>query len=132
MYQIAREGIMNALKHAGGTDIWVKVNAADEDIVMGLRDNGDGFDTSMPGPEGHYGMATMRERAKVGGGSFEVVSAPGEGTVITVRFPISLLQRDQETDSGPASSNSPRHVLPLDSPGTTEQEAEVYRGAVPA
>jgi signal transduction histidine kinase len=131
MYQIAREGIMNALKHAGPTDIWVNVNAADEDIVMELRDNGDGFDTSIPGPEGHYGMATMRERAKVGGGSLDVVSAPGEGTVITVRFPISLLQRDQETGSGPASSNSPERAS-LDSQGTTEPEAEGSRGAVPA
>jgi signal transduction histidine kinase len=131
MYHIAREGIMNALKHARPTDIWVNVNAADEDIVMELRDNGDGFDTSLPGPEGHYGMAAMRERAKVGGGSFEVASAPGDGTVITVRFPISLLQRDQETGNGPASSNSPERAS-LDSQGTTEPEAEGSRGAVPA
>ena len=131
MYHIAREGIMNALKHAAPTDIWVNVNAADEDIVMELRDNGDGFDTSMPGPEGHYGMAMMRERAKVGGGSLDVVSAPGDGTVITVRFPISLLQRGQETGSGPASSNSPERAS-LDSQGTTEPEAEGSRGAVPA
>jgi len=131
MYQIAREGIMNALKHASPTDVWVTVNEAGEDIVMELRDNGDGFDTTLPGPEGHYGMATMRERANVGGGNLEVVSAPGEGTIITVRFPISLLQRDQEPGTGPASSNTQEHAS-LDSQGTTLPGAEGSRGAVPA
>jgi signal transduction histidine kinase len=131
MYHIAREGIMNALKHAAPTDIWVTVTAEGENIAMELRDNGDGFDTSRPGPEGHYGMAMMRERANVGGGSFEVESAPGDGTVITVRFPISLLRRDQENGRGPASANSQERVS-LDSQGTTVQGAEGSRGAVPA
>ena len=39
-------------------------------------------------------MAMMRERAQVGAGTFDVQSAPGEGTTITVKFPSSLLQED--------------------------------------
>ena len=107
IYHIAREGIMNALKHARARDLWVAVHQADDDIVFELRDNGVGFDTSAPGPEGHFGMAMMRERAQVGGGSFDVESEPGKGTTITVRFPVSLLQRDQEPDGGPESANGP-------------------------
>ena len=131
MYHIAREGIMNAMKHAGPTDVWITVNESGEDIVMALRDNGAGFDTSLPGPEGHYGMAMMRERAQVGGGSFDVESAPDEGTTITVRFPVALLQRDQEGGSGPASSNAQAHAS-LDTPGTTVPAGGDSRGAVPA
>jgi signal transduction histidine kinase len=131
MYHIAREGIMNAMKHASPTDVWIGVQESGEDVVMALRDNGVGFDTSQPGPEGHYGMAMMRERAQVGGGSFDVVSAPDEGTTITVRFPVALLQRDQKGGSGPASSNAQAHAS-LDTPGTTVPTGEDSRGAVPA
>jgi signal transduction histidine kinase len=131
MYHIAREGIMNAMKHAAPTDLWIAVNESGDDIVMELRDNGTGFDTSQPGPEGHYGMAMMRERAQVGGGRFEVTSAPGEGTKITVRFPTALLQRDQETDTGPASSNTQARAS-LGTGGTTLPTDEDSRGAVPA
>lgn len=112
VYHVAREGVMNALKHAHATDMWIGVREEDEDIVLELRDNGVGFDTAAPGPEGHFGMAMMRERAKVGGGSLDVQSAPGEGATITVRFPIALLQRDQpltgEPDPPPGNRSTPQ------------------------
>jgi signal transduction histidine kinase len=131
IFHIAREGIMNALKHAHPTDVWIAVTESNEDIVLELRDNGSGFDTSQPGPEGHFGMAMMRERAQVGGGSCSVESVPGEGTTITVRFPSSLLQRDQDPGSGPASANTQAHAS-LGSPATTMPAAEGSRGSVPA
>jgi signal transduction histidine kinase len=92
VFHIAREGVMNALKHAHASDMWISVNEVDDQIELQLRDNGVGFDTSAPGPEGHFGMAMMRERAKVGGGTIQLESAPGAGATITVRFPIALLQ----------------------------------------
>jgi signal transduction histidine kinase len=131
VFQIAREGIMNALKHADPTDVTVTVAEEGEDIVLRVKDNGDGFDTSAPGPEGHYGMATMRERAKVGGGTLDVHSAVGLGTTITVRFPIALLQPEQQSDTEPASANIPGRVSP-DTTGTTSRSAEGSRDSVPA
>jgi signal transduction histidine kinase len=92
IFHIAREAVMNSLKHAKATDFWISVHEDADSIVLELRDNGVGFDTSVPGPEGHFGMAMMRERAQVGGGTFELESAPGVGTRITVKFPSSLLQ----------------------------------------
>jgi signal transduction histidine kinase len=115
VYHIAREGVMNALKHAQPRDVWITVREEDDDIVLSLKDNGVGFDTDAPGPEGHFGMAMMRERAQVGGGRFEVESTPGEGTTITVRFPRSLLQQDSppEPIGGGAAGPGP---TPLDPP----------------
>ena len=103
LYQIAREGVMNALKHAHATDMWITVTEDAESIEFELRDNGRGFDTTAPGPEGHYGMAMMRERAQVGGGSSSVTSVIGEGTTINVRFPTSLLQQESDPPPPPAS-----------------------------
>jgi signal transduction histidine kinase len=130
VFQIAREGIMNALKHADPTDVTVTVAEEGEDIVLRVKDNGAGFDTSAPGPEGHYGMATMRERAKVGGGTLEVNSNIGLGTTITVRFPIALLQPEQ-SDTEPASADAPERVSP-GTQGTTSRSAEGSRDSVPA
>jgi signal transduction histidine kinase len=131
VFHIAREGIMNAVKHADPTDVSVSVTEQGEDIVLQLDDNGSGFDAGAPGPEGHYGMAMMRERAKVGGGSFHVRSAVGEGTTITVRFPIALLQRDAQPGSEPPSANGPERASP-DTSGTTSRSAEGSRDSVPA
>ena len=100
VYHIAREGVMNALKHAHASDMWISVIEDAESIEFELRDNGRGFDSTAPGPEGHYGMAMMRERAHVGGGTFEVASAPTQGTTITARFPISLLQQESPDGEG--------------------------------
>jgi signal transduction histidine kinase len=94
IFHISREAVMNSLKHAQATDFWISVHEDEDWIVLELSDNGVGFDTEAPGPEGHFGMAMMRERAQVGGGTFDVQSAPGEGTTITVKFPSSLLQEE--------------------------------------
>jgi signal transduction histidine kinase len=131
IFHIAREGVMNAMKHADPADVWIAVTEAQENIVLKLRDNGSGFDTSAPGPEGHFGMAMMRERAKVGGGTLDVTSSPDDGTTITVRFPTSLLQRDQDGGTGSASANTQAHAS-LGTQGTTAPTAEGSRGAVPA
>lgn len=114
VYHIAREGVMNALKHAQANDMWITVREHDDTIELQLRDNGVGFDTSAPGPEGHFGMAMMRERAQVGGGTFDSQSAPGEGTTITVRFPTSLLQSED-----PAEESRPDEPTVVQSEGAS-------------
>jgi signal transduction histidine kinase len=115
VYHIAREGVMNALKHAQPRDVWIAVREEDDDIVLSLKDNGVGFDTDAPGPEGHFGMAMMRERAQVGGGRFEVESAPGEGATIIVRFPKSLLQQDPPPEPvGEGGGSGPTPIEPPD------------------
>lgn len=110
LYHIAREGVMNALKHAHASNMWLTVKRDADEVELVLRDDGVGFDVDAPEPEGHFGLTMMRERALVGGGSYTVKSAPGDGTTITVRFPTSWLQ--EETSSG--SDGSPRTPPPRD------------------
>jgi signal transduction histidine kinase len=98
LYKIAGEGVMNTLKHANAKNLWLTVKPDGDEVTMELRDDGVGYDTGAPEPEGHFGLTMMRERAIVGGGSYTVTSAPGEGTTITVRFPTSWLQEGSERD----------------------------------
>src|SRR4029079_2581824 len=115
IYKIAGEGLLNALKHAEASDFWIIVQGDEEFLELQLRDNGVGFDSSLPGPEGHFGMTMMRERAKIGGGTFEVFSVPGQGTTITVGFPTSLLQQEpspEPSGTEPAGDMPPGDVSP--------------------
>ena len=72
------------------------------DDLSVVRDDGIGFDTQAPGPDGHFGLAMMRERATVAGGIYGLDSTPGDGTTITVRFPATYLQ-----DAGEAPDEAP-------------------------
>jgi signal transduction histidine kinase len=114
VYHIACEGLLNALKHAESRNVWVTVKPIGDEVELVLRDDGVGFDTAGPAPEGHYGLTMMRERALVAGGTIDVLSAPGEGTTITVRIPTSWLAPE-----GPERTMAHPAVPPVGaSPGT--------------
>jgi signal transduction histidine kinase len=98
-YHIAREAAMNALKHSGASAVRISLKSRDDRIILGIKDNGVGFDTAAAGPEGHFGLNMMRDRAQVAGAEFSMTSAPGEGTTIEVAFPDSWLESDSEEDS---------------------------------
>jgi signal transduction histidine kinase len=88
IYQIAREAAMNALKHAEADNIWISLQEeAEGGVRLIIRDDGKGFDTSAPPPEGHFGSVMMRERALVAKGTFSIESEPGSGTTIAATFP---------------------------------------------
>ena len=123
LYHIAREGVMNGLKHANATNMWLDVRLDGDLVELVLRDDGTGFDSDLPGPEGHYGLTMMRERALVGGGTFELKSVPGQGTSITVRFPTSWLQEVPEAPGVP-STPLPSGVSPGTSPTSPDSPAE--------
>jgi signal transduction histidine kinase len=124
LYHNAREAVMNALKHARASNIWISVAQQGDEVEMVLRDDGVGFDVEAPGPEGHYGLTMMRERATAGGGTLTITSAPGEGTTLTVRFPTSWLQEEGSQDHPEPSQIPPagasRGAVPVPPGSPTE------------
>jgi signal transduction histidine kinase len=103
IYQIAREAAMNALKHAEADNIWISLQEAEGGVRLMIRDDGKGFDTSAPPPEGHFGSVMMRERALVAKGTFSLESEPGEGTTIAATFPPVWIEEGSqlEANGGP-------------------------------
>jgi signal transduction histidine kinase len=123
VYHNAREAVMNALKHAQASNIWVEVQHDGDEVVLVVRDDGVGFDPLGPGPEGHYGLTMMRERATVASGALEIDSAPGKGTTVTARFPTSWLQaedRAPEPAPQPPQVDASRGTVPSPPNSTTE------------
>lgn len=134
LYHIAREGVMNALKHAQARTIDVSVKQVGDEVELVLRDDGVGFDPEAPPPEGHYGLTMMRERAAVAGGAIRVDSAPGEGTTITVRMPTSWLSQGPQGAPTPVPPRPAGELGLRDdaSPGTAAAPANRPAGPVPA
>ena len=90
-YHVAREAVMNAIKHGGPSTISISLEPTSEGARLQVIDDGAGFDVERGSPEGHYGLTMMKERAQVAGGDFNIDSTPGEGTIVTADFPTSWM-----------------------------------------
>jgi signal transduction histidine kinase len=77
LLRIAQESVSNAIKHSGASLIAIDLSAASGRIRLSVSDNGAGFDTDLPLPQGSFGLIGMRERAAEIGASLEILSASG-------------------------------------------------------
>ncbi len=84
---ILREGVRNAVAHSGADSIVVESNISPREVTALVWDHGPGFETSVDVTEG-IGLSSMRERAELLNGSFEVISEPDRGTLVKVRLPL--------------------------------------------
>ena len=90
LYRVVQEALANVAKHAGARHVWVYLRADDLRADLQVRDDGVGFDPARVGGvtgDGHFGLAGMRERVQMAGGTFRLLAAPGSGTAIRVRLP---------------------------------------------
>jgi len=86
IYRFVQEALTNIGKHAEATHVTVDLRSHGERAVVEVRDNGKGFDATMPRP-GHHGLTGMRFRAESMGGRVAVESTPGVGTLLRAEFP---------------------------------------------
>jgi signal transduction histidine kinase len=86
LFFVAQEALNNALWHANATSVAVDIRAEDESIMLMVQDNGVGFDPGVPSRG--LGLSTMRDRAESLQGSLSMLTAPGEGTIVEVVFPL--------------------------------------------
>lgn len=87
LYRVAQEALHNVVKHSGSRRALVSLAANDGSLVMQIVDSGKGFDAEARLAEG-LGLVSMRERVHYLGGRFEIISARGKGTRLTVQVPV--------------------------------------------
>jgi signal transduction histidine kinase len=87
LYRIAQEAFNNISRHAEATEVKVSLQWDDGWLTLQIRDNGKGFDPHQAFP-GHLGLQSMRERIVNQGGSLDISSQSGKGTVVTARLKI--------------------------------------------
>jgi PAS domain S-box-containing protein len=97
-YRVVQEALSNVKKHAAATEVSVRIEGSAGSLRVEIKDNGSGFD-----PEdarqflraGKVGLASMRERAELAGGTLTVKSAPGAGTSVMATLPFEVLASAQ-------------------------------------
>lgn len=87
VYQVAREALTNTLKHSGARTAWIGLRQDGGTIALWVEDDGCGFDLRGETDDRHFGVELMRERATVAGGSLELRTSPGNGTLVSLRVP---------------------------------------------
>jgi signal transduction histidine kinase len=94
LFLSAKEALNNAVKHAGATEIHLRVVITDHAFELTIEDNGCGFTPPplpAPGanPASRHGLDGMRKRMESLGGEFKVDTAPGRGTRVTFTVPVT-------------------------------------------
>lgn len=85
---IIRELTVNAIRHGQASHIAVAGTIDNGQLLFSVQDNGSGFDSENAAgiAQGHFGLQGIRERVRILGGSFEIVSTRGNGTKATVKI----------------------------------------------
>ena len=100
-FRIVQEALNNVAHHSGVKRAKVRVRFTSSAIHIHVEDKGKGFDPEVQAAkarqlnpmeeedkqEGHFGILSMKERAKIVGAELEVTSAPGQGTKVHLRIP---------------------------------------------
>jgi signal transduction histidine kinase len=88
IYRVAQESLQNIAKHSQAAHVKLSLRAADQFIRLSVSDDGAGCcaDTAWKKPMS-FGLAGMRERAALLGGTLVLRSAPGKGTAVVLQIP---------------------------------------------
>ena len=96
LFRIAQEALTNARKYAGPAPIRVWLGMDGANLRLEVEDEGRGFDPSQEeirhGPGERVGLAGIRERMALLGGTCSVWSKPGVGTRIAVELPLATYE----------------------------------------
>lgn len=88
VYRIAQQALQNTARHARASEVALQLDCDGATLVLSLQDNGIGFDPSED-LEDCGGLRTMRQHAARLGGTLDIQSAPGGGTLMRVEIPIA-------------------------------------------
>ncbi|GIV97078.1 MAG: hypothetical protein KatS3mg057_1735 [Herpetosiphonaceae bacterium] len=93
LYRIAQEALVNVRKHAQARHVTIRLLLRDHCAILSISDDGRGFDPGQAA-EAHaahrsFGITGMHERARLLGGTLQIQSAPGSGTIVCAEIPVA-------------------------------------------
>ncbi|MFC4182840.1 sensor histidine kinase [Saccharococcus thermophilus] len=97
VFRLVQESVQNALKHAEATNIEVKVETNNNQLLVMVKDDGKGFDTTVK-KENAFGLIGMKERVELLEGTLTIRSKVGFGTTVFIRIPLNVHVHDQKRE----------------------------------
>ena len=90
LFQAVREMLFNVVKHAGVLEATVTLERLDGNGRITIGDHGNGFDAPavLADPQASHGLMIVRDRLNLMGGTLDVESTPGTGTLVAINFPL--------------------------------------------
>jgi two-component system, NarL family, sensor histidine kinase DegS len=91
LFRVAQEALTNVARHAQATQVEASIQKLPGAVRMQIKDNGKSFAVEQvlhAKKNKSLGLLGIRERLEMVGGSFDIASAPGEGTTIQVQIPL--------------------------------------------
>jgi ligand-binding sensor domain-containing protein/signal transduction histidine kinase len=82
-----KEALTNVLKHSRATEVWLRLELTDREVILAIKDNGRGCAADQPAPGGN-GLVNMQERLAECGGRVEFICLPESGMDIRFSFPL--------------------------------------------
>jgi len=103
LYRIAQGSIANIAWHSQAKNAVVSLRCNSDELTMQIEDDGKGFDASQPievDESGRgRGLFSMKERASLLDGTYDIESQPGKGTRIIVKVPVYWNKPDEKDRS---------------------------------
>jgi two-component system NarL family sensor kinase len=88
LFRMIQESLQNILKHASATNIIITIDYGPDILSVTIADNGKGFDSAAVMEKGDgLGLINLKKRAAMAGGSAQIESRPGAGSIVHMRFP---------------------------------------------
>jgi PAS domain S-box-containing protein len=92
IFRVLQESLNNVAKHSGADRVQLSLQQQGNTVKLIVEDNGSGFDSEKPLPQNDtgqgFGLASMRERIELSGGTFTIQSALGQATRICAEWTI--------------------------------------------
>ena len=90
LYRITQEAVTNALRHSLASTIEVGLKMDYNFLILTIKDNGCGFIITDESEIQNFGVAGMKERADLAGGTLEIFSTPEKGTEIYCKIKMEV------------------------------------------
>ncbi|MBD3925642.1 sensor histidine kinase [Nocardioides cavernae] len=88
LWRVAQESVRNVARHARADRMSLTVRHEDDRLVLEVVDDGVGFDPATMATDDHFGLRAAESLVREHGGTWEVESAPGSGTMVRVEVPV--------------------------------------------